>query len=479
MSGEFVGYTHRAGVVLKFLVVGGGLSGLASAYTLRKAGHEVTLLERTDGTWRNTGTGGLRSPPNMTNLLKQWGLGPSLEHISQECKKIDFCAGYSGEKVGTLLINDYFLQDLVAPFLFMQHGDLHSSLYDLARQAGVEFRFNSNIVGSEVERGVVHLADGTSLKGDIIVAADGYDSIFRPLIVGDSDSDDSDEDTSQEKHLLVRFTLPTELLVRDPELRPLTEDPSVWSFWFGSGYVIHANMLNARGSFTVTMIMDYTGSIGPEDQEWREHRGFDDFQLNFNDFEPRTKKLLNLANSFSSRVFITRPCLETLVCDSSRLVLVGEAAHPLLPGGHHCTSLALEGAQTLGCIFSRIQSRDEISRLVTAYDEIATPHANAVHSYDHQHQKLYKAPRGAVQAARDARFRSTLIQHEGEHMEEANFRELWGMELAIFAYDAADAVEDWWGQWGSVLMRNSNKQSILSNVEISVSNDKKESGVTV
>lgn len=37
---------HAPGAGLKVLVVGGGLSGMASALALRQAGHDVTVFER-------------------------------------------------------------------------------------------------------------------------------------------------------------------------------------------------------------------------------------------------------------------------------------------------------------------------------------------------------------------------------------------------------------------------------------------------
>ena len=49
----------------------------------------------------------------------------------------------------------------------------------------------------------------------------------------------------------------------------------------------------------------------------------------------RTQKLLKMATSVSSRVFRARPALDSLVCDHSRIALVGEAAHPILVRNSH------------------------------------------------------------------------------------------------------------------------------------------------
>jgi len=79
MSGQ------RSIVPLKFIVVGGGISGIEAAYALQKAGHYVLLIESSDGHSRSKGA--LRAPPNLTNLLNQWGLGPLLKSTTKECKR--------------------------------------------------------------------------------------------------------------------------------------------------------------------------------------------------------------------------------------------------------------------------------------------------------------------------------------------------------------------------------------------------------
>ncbi|KAF8154612.1 hypothetical protein B0H34DRAFT_783758 [Crassisporium funariophilum] len=460
---------ERAAAVLKFVVVGGGISGLATSYRLRKAGHDVILLEGSDGSSRSTG--GLRSPPNMTRLLNQWGLGPMLEHTTQECQGIKFLSGTSGDFIGSMIVDEDFLRDLVAGFLFMQHGDLQSMIYDLAEQEGVVFRFNTRVVDADPETGSVLLHTGERLFGDVIVGADGYDSILRPFVTGVPDT------PSDEKHLILTFIVNADLLRADDDLRDLT-DPKEWSFWLGDGYLVHANILNGGRDYTVTVAHDYDQPLQKGDDDWREQCPIERYGIDFTKFESRTRKLLSFATVVSSRVFMTRPSLESLVCEQSRIVLVGEAAHPLLPGGHHCTALALEDAQTLGYLFSRIQHRNQVSRLLTAYDEIRQPRCADTKAYDYSHQAMLKTRTGPIQERRDAQMRKTLVHKVGERMDEVTFKKVWGNELILFALDATEKVDDWWGQWGSLIVRSPpDRSSVMPSVEISVVKDNDSIGV--
>jgi hypothetical protein len=49
MPGQLTINPRIAGVSLRVVVVGGGLAGIATAFTLQRAGHNVTVLERSDG----------------------------------------------------------------------------------------------------------------------------------------------------------------------------------------------------------------------------------------------------------------------------------------------------------------------------------------------------------------------------------------------------------------------------------------------
>ena len=115
-----------------------------------------------------------------------------------------------------------------------------------------------------------------------------------------------------------------------------------------------------------------------------------------------------------------------------------------------------------------MQHRGQVSRLLTAYDEIRQPRCAAGQEYEYHHQLLLKAPIGPLQELRDIALQKTLVCKKGQHIDEDLFREAWGTELILFAHDATEKVKDWWGQWGYMIVKGHRPSSVQ--VSISMGN---------
>ena len=88
-------------------------------------------------------------------------------------------------------------------------------IFELARREGVTFKFNSHVVDADPVAGYVKLRTGERLYADVIIGADGYDSILRPFVTEFDDFKDED------MHLFLTFVIPVELLLADNDLRGL------------------------------------------------------------------------------------------------------------------------------------------------------------------------------------------------------------------------------------------------------------------
>ncbi|KAJ7472353.1 hypothetical protein B0H11DRAFT_2038711 [Mycena galericulata] len=469
MPGQLTINPRKAGASLRVVVVGGGLAGIATAFTLQRAGHSVTVLERSDGTARSHG--GIRSPPNMTRILNHWGLGPALAKAAVKCPQFIFHQP-EGEMLGVVQLHEDFLVDLMADFIFIQHGDLQTMLLGLATREGVEFRYNSTVESVDCDNVSVTLEGGERLYADLVVGADGPNSLVRTEVVGE------EVKGVRDGHLSLTMAIPTDLMRDDDDLRPLTQDGNWW-VWLGPSLLFHGSLVAGRKEYCVIIGLQGVPqeTLAQYDESWDKTYPIEHFGIDFSSYDIRVQKLMKLARKVVPTVHIRRPILESCVCDRARIVIVGEAAHPLVPSGQHNAGMAIEDAETLGALFSRIQHRSQISRMLAAHEEIRQPRCSYAQDWELRKRAMMSAPLGPEQKARDAGIRRMMAYNDWAHIDERRFREMWGDEMEMFSYFSTEKVDDWWTKWGSLLARDTGKPEVpmTPTVEVSVSSGQQRS----
>lgn len=65
-----------------------------------------------------------------------------------------------------------------------QYGALFRLFRDLAEDAGVHLHFGTRAVSVDPWQGTVTCQDGRQLTADVIIGADGTESLVRPLVLG-------------------------------------------------------------------------------------------------------------------------------------------------------------------------------------------------------------------------------------------------------------------------------------------------------
>ncbi|KAG6837396.1 hypothetical protein H0H93_010014 [Arthromyces matolae] len=363
--------------------------------------------------------------------------------------------GETGDLIALMKLHEEFLRDLMADFYFIQHGDLLAMLRDLAAREGVLFRYNSNVVHVDSKTGSVILDGGQRIVSDLIIGADGLDSFVRTGVAGKRIVE------TRTKRVTLNFTIPISLMLQDEILKSLT-GPSDWAIWLGDGYLLHGSTVNAGQDFS--MVLQYTPSEDfPEfNEQWQDTYPLEHFNLDLEKFEPRVRKLLHLARNFNTHLLVSRPHLDHFVCDRARLVLVGEAAHPMLHGGQHTTALCIEDAETLGNLFSGVQSQDQIPQLLAAYEELRQARCITTEEIEKRLRSTLMLPAGEARQQRDMKLRNAMACQEWDHMDEKTFKETYSDELKLFLYDATEKVEDWWTKWGPLILRGTpNRRSSM------------------
>jgi NAD(P)-binding Rossmann-like domain len=152
-------------------IVGAGLAGLSAAINLAKRGHDVIVLEREEriGGSSLLHPSGQGTPLQLDALRAYLGfdISPGIEPI----QKMSDIAGGKELPIDPSLINSYFFER--GP----RSTSLDSYLFELASEAGVEFRFNTPIISQE---------DMANLPPNSIVATglyfEGFDALRIPYL---------------------------------------------------------------------------------------------------------------------------------------------------------------------------------------------------------------------------------------------------------------------------------------------------------
>jgi salicylate hydroxylase len=100
-----------------------------------------------------------------------------------EPEGMSFLRWEDGKKIAyTRLVPD-FRQNFEAPYLVAHRADFHNALCQLALELGVIIHTNSKVDVYDANTATVHVQNGKSYSGDLIVAADGQTFLIKHLRV--------------------------------------------------------------------------------------------------------------------------------------------------------------------------------------------------------------------------------------------------------------------------------------------------------
>ncbi|KAJ7176408.1 hypothetical protein C8R43DRAFT_975572 [Mycena crocata] len=414
---------HGSVLALKFLVVGGGLAGLACGYALRIAGHDIVIIEKNDETTKTEGS--IRSPPNMTRILSKW---PGMKDFLQTHATR---SGDASQPLGFMKFHDRIMSDLEADFLFVQHDDLKHELLRLCSTAGVVFKHSKAVdILKSAGSVAVTLEDGKTLLGDVVIGADGRDSWVRSFVV---------EDELWAKYVVpgANISISTKLMREHNEFSSLC-DKQQYTIWMGNGSSITGIFDDKCETFNLTICSPYT--IDSPDCDWYTSHPVSELPFDLSGYDARLQKLVQLGSSCRPTVHRVLE-QEDVTSRDGTVALVGDAAHSVL----------IEDAVTLGKLFSHLTNRKQIPVFLAAYEEIRQPRTGATQTSEYQSLVQISLPRGSQQEARDAQLHLTLgLEFDDfENVEASDLLvQAWDQYLVLFSHDASEEVDNWWSKWG-------------------------------
>lgn len=152
-------------------IVGAGFAGLVAATAFAQRGWSVRLHER--GPRIRAFGAGIFVWQNGIHVMRAIGAYEDMMRNAHEAPKY-----FARDADGKLLGSDTFGSQAGSRMLTMTRQTLHSAIHAAALCAGVEFRLNSKVISAE-ESGAIRTEDGATFRGDLVVGADGVNSIVR------------------------------------------------------------------------------------------------------------------------------------------------------------------------------------------------------------------------------------------------------------------------------------------------------------
>ncbi|KAG2119399.1 hypothetical protein DEU56DRAFT_918564 [Suillus clintonianus] len=440
---------RRASLSLDIVVIGCGLGGLAAAYCLAQAGHNITILEAASAIGE-VGAG-VQASPNVSRLLMRWGLGPRLEELGVEIQALSFRRWKDNEVVGWTPFGDVIDKEYGAPFYLLHRADFHRMLHD-ATEPHCNIRVNSRVVSVDPSKPSVTLASGEVVSADLIIGADGVKSITREYVVGGPDKPRSTGDAAY------RALIPTEKLLEDDELRPLVERRES-NIWMGPNGHIVGYTIRAKKDFNLVLMHPDEAEGGVE--SWTAEGNVDKMKEYYKGWNTTIQKLLALVPSTLDWKLMDRDPLPSWIHKDGKLALLGDSCHPMLPYRAQGSAMAIEDAAVLGNIFSHCSDRSQILPMLYAYQSLRYDRATATQTSSSLNRHIFHHPDGPEQEKRDKEMRAAMEDafrvargEKSTHVLTGNANQ-WADKKKSdiqFGYDADEEAEKWWDANGDRLM---------------------------
>ncbi|KAL2814685.1 hypothetical protein BDW59DRAFT_176386 [Aspergillus cavernicola] len=365
--------------IMKIIIIGAGLGGLACAIACRRSNLDVLVLERSPDA--NEIGAGIQIPPNGARIMKELDLLNKILQKGSIVQHVDFRRYDDGRILRSMPFGEDIVEEFGVPWVIIHREDFYRVLLDEATRLGAQIRLNSEVTDVIFEGPEVLLSGGERVAGDVIIGADGLYSHVRDIVLGISTTPEETGD------LAYRATFKREQLeaLNDDKVNELCRKVAITS-WLGPNK--HTIFYPVRGGEEFNLVLLRPDNL---DKGTRRVKG---------DVDEMRDSYVGWDETFGP------------------VALLGDACHPTLPYQAQGAAMAVEDGFALGKLLgllnedlldnstddtssTRPTAEEQIAAVLDLYKQIRKSRTTRNVQGAIRNRRIFHIPDGILQIVRD------------------------------------------------------------------------------
>ncbi|WP_095102530.1 FAD-dependent monooxygenase [Pseudomonas sp. Irchel 3A5] len=329
----------------KIAIVGAGLGGAAAATLLQQAGFKVDIYEQAPE-FSRIGAG-IHMGPNIMKIFRRMGIEQQLSDMGSHPDFWFSRDGASGDYMSRIPLGEFARKEYGAAYITVHRGDLHALQMSSIAPGSVHFSKCLSTL-EETASGVrLSFTDGSTAEADIVIGADGINSKIREELLG------------QEAPLYSGWVAHRALIPNHVLSKYNLDFENCVKWWSADRHMMVYHTTGKRDEYYYV-----TGVPHPAwefEGNWIDSSREEMYEA-FAGYHPTVQALIESSETVTKWPLLNRNPLP--IWSRGRMVLLGDACHPMKPHMAQGAGMAIEDAAML----TRCLQATGLSDYSTAFD---------------------------------------------------------------------------------------------------------------